>query len=226
MSSWSVKRVPLDFDWPVGYTWHGYVNPWPGPVDCEYCCGTGFNDESLELYRNFKRWAPRLNEDETAQAILAGISERDLSQIRRRIWDDVDNPLIRSYLTEIRARSKGEWGTCQVCKGKCILSNPNPAVQQLYADVNLYEEWTPIEPPKGVGWQLWQTREPGGVPMSAVFKSEVELAQWCSSNFKSDYDGWLRWITREGSRVPQDPPEFRLKSETSITIFSQPASKA
>lgn len=225
MSSWSIKRVPLDFDWPVGYVWHGYVNPWPGPVDCEYCCGTGLNDESLKLYRNFKRWSPRMTEEETSRALSAGIPEKDLALIRRRIWDDVGNSLIRSYLTEIRAKYTGVWGLCQVCNGKRTIPNPNPAIQQLYADVNLYDEWRPIEPPKGDGWQLWQVKETGGVPASAIYKSDVELARWCSTHFKSDYAGWLRWITREGFKVPQEPPEFRLKSET-ITIFTQPASKA
>ena len=225
MSSWSIKRVPLDFDWPVGYVWHGYVNPWPGPIGCEYCCETGLNDISLKLYRNFKRWAPRLTEDETAQALRAGISEKDLVQIRRRNWDDIDDSLIRSYLTEIHAKSTEVWGFCQVCNGKRTVPNPNPAIQQLYADVNLFEEWHPIEPPKGDGWQLWQIRETSGVPASVVYKLGVELARWCSTHFKSNYAGWLKWITKESFKVPQEPPEFKLKSEN-VIIFSQPVSKA
>jgi hypothetical protein len=92
--------------------------------------------------------------------------------------------------------------------------------------VNLFEEWKPIEPLKGEGWQLWQLREEGGFPASEVHKSDTDLAKWCSNHFKTDYAGWMRWIVREGSKVPPNPPEFRLKSEN-VTIFhQQPASKA
>jgi len=225
MSSWSIKRVPLDFDWPVGYLWHGYVNPWPGPVECDDCYGTGLNEESLRLYKNFKRWAPRLSESETALALQAGITERDLSHIRKRIWDEVDHPLIQLYLTEIRAKSNNVWGSCSVCHGMQVVQNPNPAIQQLYADVNLYEEWRPIEPPKGEGWQLWQVEDDASFPASVVFESETQLAKWCTTHFKSDYASWLRWVTREGLKVHQEPVGFKLSSEH-ITIFQQPAIKA
>lgn len=225
MSSWSIKRVPLEFSWPIGLVWHGYVNPWPGPIDCEACCGTGLNDDSLKLYQNFKRWAPRMTEEENSIALKAGVSEKDLTKIRNRIWGEVDTQLIRSYLTEIRAKTTNVWGVCHVCQGRQVVTNPNPAIQQLYTDVNLYEEWRPIEPPKGDGWQLWQVKDPGGFPASKVFKSETELARWCSTHFRSDYAGWLKWITRESFKVPQEAPEFKLKSEN-VVIFSQPVIKA
>jgi hypothetical protein len=226
MSQWSVKRVPLEFDWPVGYLWHGYINPWPPPIECEECKGTGLNDDCYKLYRNFRRWAPKLTESEVTLASQAGIGEKDIAKIRRRIWDEVDTSLIRAYLTEIRARAEGIWGLCSTCKGKQRLPNPNPAVQQLYLDVDLYEEWKPIEPPIGVGWQLWQVREDRGYPASVVFKSEVELAKWCAAHFRTPYSSLLRWVVKEGSRVPREPPEFKLQSEN-VTIFQQqPVSKA
>ena len=225
-SQWSVKRVPLDFDWPVGYLWHGYINPWPGPIDCVECKGTGLNDACHTLYRNFRRWAPRLTEEEMALALKAGIGDKELAQIRRRVWNEVDSPLIRAYLTEIRAKEEGIWGSCQVCKGKQRVPNPNPAVQQLYLDVDLYEEWKPVEPPRGNGWQLWQVREGKGCPASVVFKSEGELAKWCSGHFRTEYNSLLKWIVREGSLYVLEPPEFKLQSEN-VTIFpQQPTSKA
>jgi hypothetical protein len=226
-SQWIIKRVPLDFEWPVGYLWHGYINPWPGPIECEACSGTGLNDECRKLFKNFRRWAPRLTEKESDLAIQAGIRERELAQIRNRVWSEIDTQVIRSYLTEIRAKTAGIWGCCSICNGRQRIPNPNPAVKQLYTDVNLYEEWSPIEPPSGNGWQLWKVSEDGGGPASSVFKSEEDLAEWCSVRFKSDYSGWLRWITREGSKVPQSQPEFKLKSEN-VTIFhsQQTVSKA
>jgi hypothetical protein len=225
-SQWSVKRVPLEFDWPVDYLWHGYTNPWPGPIKCGVCDGTGLNDECHKLYRNFRRWAPRLTEEETVLATKGGIGESELVQIRRRNWKDVDSHLIRAYLTEIRARTEGIWGLCPKCKGKQSISNPNPAVQQLYVDVDLYEEWKPIEPPIGSGWQLWQIRDGKGCPASAVFKSEGELAKWCAGHFRTEYSGLLKWVVKEGSRAPQEQPEFKLQSENVTIFLQQPTSKA
>lgn len=225
-SQWCIKRVLLDFDWPVGYVWHGYLNPWPGPIECERCMGTGLNEDCQKLLRNFRRWAPRLTEKEVAVATQAGVSEAEIAYLRNRNWDNVDSPLIRSYLTEIRAKTTGIWGVCTTCNGNKVVGNPNPAVKQLYTDVDLFEEWKPIEPPKGDGWQLWQIREDGGYPASAVYQSDQELAKWCSSHFNSDYSGWLKWIVKEGSKVSQSNPEFKLKSENITVFHQQPASKA
>lgn len=36
-----LKRVPLDFDWPVHKVWRGYLNPHNTAVQCEHCQGTG-----------------------------------------------------------------------------------------------------------------------------------------------------------------------------------------
>lgn len=45
------------------------------------------------------------------------------------------------------------------------------------------EAWEPTNPPKGDGWQLWETVSEGS-PISPVFHSAEELAYWMSS---SDY---------------------------------------
>lgn len=47
-------RVPLDFEWPKGETWQGYINPYgESSVECEACEGTGYAAEAL-LWS--KRW--------------------------------------------------------------------------------------------------------------------------------------------------------------------------
>jgi hypothetical protein len=38
-----LKRVPLDFDWPLKKIWQGYVNPYY--VECSPCDGRGSNSE-------------------------------------------------------------------------------------------------------------------------------------------------------------------------------------
>lgn len=39
----TLKRVPLDFQWPLHQVWDGYVNPWPGSLPCPLCDSSGYN---------------------------------------------------------------------------------------------------------------------------------------------------------------------------------------
>lgn len=50
-----LKRVPLDFKWPIGRIWHGYINPFYGKhsSECIHCEGTG---ESPEVRKMVARW--------------------------------------------------------------------------------------------------------------------------------------------------------------------------
>jgi len=54
----TLKRVPMDFDWPWHRVWKGYINPYKG-VDCPYCYdkderySNGLTKEATE-YQN--RW--------------------------------------------------------------------------------------------------------------------------------------------------------------------------
>jgi len=66
---WFVKRVPLDFEWPLGEVWHGYVNPWPGPILCPECLGTGFNSGTKRLYDTFRSWGPHLTKEEERELL-------------------------------------------------------------------------------------------------------------------------------------------------------------
>jgi hypothetical protein len=215
---WFVKRVPFDFDWPVGQVWHGYVNPWPGPLRCPLCLGTGLNQECVHLYNTFRKWASRLTKAEVATAIQIGMDSEDLGKIQHRAWE-ADSPLARAYLVEVRARRKGCWGVCTSCRGTQVIPNQNPAVQKLYDGVNLYEEWQPIEPPCGEGWQLWELEPPDGRPASVVFWSEALLAKWCSTHFRTDFEKWLRWISREGMRPEPVTPVLQLHSERSFQVY-------
>ncbi|MDP3770914.1 MAG: hypothetical protein Q8R16_01280 [bacterium] len=49
----TIKRVPLDFDWPIGEVWKGYRNPRKPPPKCARCDGSGLNPATLELDRTF-----------------------------------------------------------------------------------------------------------------------------------------------------------------------------
>lgn len=46
-----VKRVPVDFDWPIDQVWEGYTNPfYEQKVICTSCDGVGYSPEAKRLY--------------------------------------------------------------------------------------------------------------------------------------------------------------------------------
>lgn len=115
----TAKRVPLDFDWPIGKVWYGYF--------VSLCIEDAYGEEdACEYCRKF--------------AIMKGIE-------------------IASY--------------------DC----PKPLEI--------------LEPPRGEGWQLWETTSEGS-PTSPVFKTAEELAIWCEINAtvfagdKASKENWLK----------------------------------
>ena len=55
-----LKRVALDFNWPIDTTWHGYINPHHVAAKCAHCDGTGSSPAAKRLsdqwygYTSFK----------------------------------------------------------------------------------------------------------------------------------------------------------------------------
>lgn len=43
-----LKRVPIDFNWPIGQIWKGYISPYKSQ-ECKSCEGTGLNKETKKL---------------------------------------------------------------------------------------------------------------------------------------------------------------------------------
>jgi hypothetical protein len=64
--------------------------------------------------------------------------------------------------------------TCHVCKGEGQFFI-SPEVKETY------ENWEPVEPPTGPGYQLWETTTEGS-PQSPVFETLDELCAWCEEN--------------------------------------------
>jgi len=63
----------------------------------------------------------------------------------------------------------------------------------------LRENWQKIEPPKGDGYQLWETTSEGS-PSSPVFDSLNKLCKWAEKNattfsdFKATFDEWKKML--------------------------------
>lgn len=81
--------------------------------------------------------------------------------------------------------------TCAYCKG-------NGHTWPDKASKRRYDRWKPTEPPKGDGYQIWETVSEGS-PVSPVFATPEELADWMISNDTSVTRGstreqWLKFI--------------------------------
>lgn len=196
-----LKRVPMDFDWPLHKLWDGYVNP--HSAQCEKCEGTGA-DKSL---RFLQKWVGLL----CLAADESRYSEEDIRKLRQqgRIYphrylqaegmriqskSDLGPGLIE--LVNALAGGKGSpfgyscedtyqirkkilqaaglaenWGVCLDCGGYGM---PPDVIKD-------YEAWDPEDPPKGEGYQLWENTSEGS-PVSPVFATLDELCAWCEEN--------------------------------------------
>lgn len=56
-----LKRVAIDFTYPIGHIWKGYINPFMA-LPCKSCDQTGYNQETLKLSKSWygtednRRW--------------------------------------------------------------------------------------------------------------------------------------------------------------------------
>jgi len=73
-----------------------------------------------------------------------------------------------------RAKDLGVYGECEYCDGEGMF---------WFSDEirDLYEKFSPVDPPSGEGFQMWENTSEGS-PCSPVFKTFDELCEWCADN--------------------------------------------
>ncbi|MEU8829304.1 hypothetical protein [Streptomyces sp900116325] len=89
-----------------------------------------------------------------------------------------------SVVIRARCEREGVDATCPTCQGHA--STEAYPGQRAEA-----EAWKPTDPPKGDGWQLWETVSEGS-PVSPVFATADGLAGWMSDPERGD-----RWVPQE-----------------------------
>lgn len=74
-----MKRVSLDFDWPLHKVWKGYINPHRGPVECTLCGGSGLNAQTKAIADSFYdfankgcAWNDKITQDEVQALVDKG----------------------------------------------------------------------------------------------------------------------------------------------------------
>ena len=65
-----LKRVPLDFDWPLMQPWKGYLNPHYVAKDCAACQGQGWSPEAKHMNDLWYGYVPFKPEDRGSMPFL------------------------------------------------------------------------------------------------------------------------------------------------------------
>lgn len=202
-----LKRVAMDFDWPLKEIWKGYINPHDATKTCTHCNGGGFSEYARYLeniwYLSDRRLGLQYN---LCQSDVNALVERNrlsvghtADEVNRKAREDclfhcgVNMHIVIRHRCELLEEST----ECLFCKGQGFRWISDELKE-------LHEAWEPYEPPEGQGYQLWETTSEGS-PMSPVFDTPEALANWLfvnkASSFGSQtasYDAWLKFIKGPG----------------------------
>ena len=206
-----LKRVPVDFDWPIDEIWEGFKNPhW---VDCPACEGQGdtkaaqrldaivglimlsgsdslsgkthpyFLQDVSPFYRTQK--TPVSKDMAELGTALAGREPSFMGHDAMDRWRAGKKILETAGVDE-------NWGVCKKCDGHGIPKDK----------FKTWDEWKHWEPPTGDGYQIWETVSEGS-PISPVFATAHELAmhmkdtRWGADSGTS-YERWMKFIEGPG----------------------------
>lgn len=206
----TVKRVPLDFSWPLRATWEGYLLPASlRESECINCAGRGATTSFLWV-QQIAALLLLLSDDLRAQELgrpmhpyfnncgsiaygtrpgrditdfTAGLAGRSPSFMGH---DGIDRWSATAKLIEAAGLPE-TWGRCPACGG-------HGSVERYPGQREAAKKWKPTEPPAGDGWQLWETVSEGS-PTSPVFATAEALADWCETG--ATWFGPNRWTRAE-----------------------------
>lgn len=205
-----LRRVPLNFNWPLKKVWDGYLMPdelrLPGCPDCRHD-GSHSSGYSAEAYAVYATFYPHMiggpNADKLAWNDKLGQAEVDNLQAQgrlrtltivdgERVWDDAPRTA-ESVNAENRRGARG-FGHDAINHGILVRFRCEQLGIPVYCatcDGNgevgtpeqraAHDAWTPTDPPTGDGYQLWETTTEGS-PASPVFATLNELCDWCADN--------------------------------------------
>lgn len=195
-----LKHVPLDFDWPIGEAWEGYINPyWKHRSRCQACDGTGYNPETKQIRDQWYNFGGpvysgicyNLTQDDV-DALVNANRLYDFTHIvvPGKGWQPKDPPyhptaeevnawarngpghdaINCAVCVQARAEKLGVYGYCETCDG-------DGEVWDSIENKKLYVNWERVDPPTGEGWQVWETVSEGS-PVSPVFPNRDALANY------------------------------------------------
>lgn len=233
-----IKRVALDFNWPLNKVWRGFLCPYTGS-ECPKCEGHGSSPEAEKLknrwygFDRLPRWVDLGNGRRyNAEAWCYNLEQEDVDALLKevRLWDFTREPINEEQRKIVQEKiaaggnswlpfdngykpsaeevnqwsrtgfghdSINEWIVvrarceklgipvdCSMCQGEGTLWE-SPEIEKLA------EDWEPIEPPTGEGWQMWETVSEGS-PITPVFATDSELVDYMVNG-----DAWDHKWTRQ-----------------------------
>lgn len=198
-----IKRVALDFDWPISARWKGYLNPYR-PHECRSCNQTGLNPASQAIAETFyphqcggdrtRAWHDKITQDEVQALVDAGrLMDFTHEHVPGSGWRPKD-PAVVPTAEEVNALNRGGraglMGHDGINRmilveararrlgvyGTCIVCGGSGEIWCDPKFEKLHDEWESIEPPAGEGWQVWETVSEGS-PVTPVFATAAELVE-------------------------------------------------
>lgn len=224
-----VRRVPLDFEWPLNRVWEGYLLPenlrvLPCPL-----AGT----ECVDGVTRARAWVQEigslllmLDSDLIAQArnqpmhpyfsTVPGFPDGPYGHHAHAFRPSAD---IHEFGTGLAGRESSWMGhdaidtfyaTAKLIKaaglkkkwGYCPTCNARAYIEAYPGQDADAAAWAPTDPPAGDGWQMWETVSEGS-PISPAFATPEELATWMLSHphlgANLSFDQALQFVTEVGS---------------------------
>lgn len=214
-----LKRVPLDFSWPLKRVWKGYINPYRG-VDCPYCyepewhTAGGYTPEAQEYkkrwrtpdnahyvqnpYRPNTRYCPEAHEYNLEQWEYDFIVNDE--QCRHHVFGNLDPVPALSELKEYFLQQIDPIGsivefclTEEYCRRKGVSAIcphcVGTGVVYLNDEIKKLHDEFKKVEPPTGDGYQLWETTSEGSPVSPVFETFDELCEWCVSN-ASTFADW------------------------------------
>lgn len=200
----TIKRVPLDFDWPLNKVWSGFLMPESVHLpECHDCKGDGYSVEARAIAETFYShqvgghnsaalaWNDKIGQAEVdnlvAEGRLSVLQKREPTEDNPRDWAWVQVPRTAAEINAENRRGAGMMGHDAINRMLLVrfrcdrlgIVKECPRCQG-YGDIGTdeqrkaYDEWKGADPPIGEGWQVWETVSEGS-PVSPVFSTKEAL---------------------------------------------------
>lgn len=212
-----IKRVALDFDWPMDKTWEGYFTPSELQGEsCEDCHGSGQTPSGWWLQhfsQRFEILAGDIGAQEQGRPLHPWIAEDPYPYAKRvgysteviRPSEDMAELLAalegHNDVERVKNRGGSSYGVYKALIkasgiedwGVCKPCKGNGVLEEYEGQFAERDAWKPIEPPAGAGWQLWETVSEGS-PISPVCATREKFIEWLMNDYHWGVSGPL---TRE-----------------------------
>lgn len=201
-----IKRVPLDFNWPLHKVWEGFLMPKELHLPkCDECDGDGYSAEARAIAQTFYAhqigfgpeaealaWHNKIGQAEVDHLVAEGrlrvLRKREPTADNPRDWEWVSEPRTAAEINAENTRG-GMHGHDAInrmllvafrCDRLGIKADCAQCAGQ--GDIGTdeqrkaIEDWKGAEPPSGDGWQIWETVSEGS-PVSPVFPTRDALIE-------------------------------------------------